>query len=413
MEGIKKRDSSFTKCKNNLKNILLKNDSIQSIYIDILEKDDFFIKTNIRINNEIKTFNIPLIKKNKKMNENSLKNLNQNKISTSEFIDSDVESEKDEENNKSESIYNNFVDSNIVDDCNTIENDILYDQADELIVNKNIISSISDASLAESNICENISKSSNSLNIEFNEHPPFCDVNIDTKKDEISITESITKNVSFIKEHYDIIESINDQDDINKIKNTQNFSSVSKLDDQYDELIKNKNTEINISNDNSNGIEYLPDDEFQPLDDSDWKDPYYTEYPDAFACDDCYHTNVLLEKTTFELNKILLENREIEKKLIISLNAQKVLQERIIKYDSTKLLVEFKKTNENFVKISNLSQEPIKEIQNIIETLSKMNPKKVSEFINKNIINYENKFKNYLNDIIQIKNKQEKSIMDL
>lgn len=46
-------DSSFTKCKNNLKNILLKNNSIESIYIDILENIVFYVKLNI--NNQIKT----------------------------------------------------------------------------------------------------------------------------------------------------------------------------------------------------------------------------------------------------------------------------------------------------------------------------------------------------------------------
>lgn len=69
-----KRDSSFTLCKNNLKNILLKNNSIEFIHIDILDKDDFSIKTKINI----KFFEIPLIKKERKVNENSLKNITDN-----------------------------------------------------------------------------------------------------------------------------------------------------------------------------------------------------------------------------------------------------------------------------------------------------------------------------------------------
>lgn len=64
-----KRDSSFTLCKNN---------SIEFIHIDILDKDDFSIKTKININNKIKFFEIPLIKKERKVNENSLKNITDN-----------------------------------------------------------------------------------------------------------------------------------------------------------------------------------------------------------------------------------------------------------------------------------------------------------------------------------------------
>lgn len=85
---IKTSDSSFTKCKNNLKNILLKNNSIESIYIDILENIVFYVKLNI--NNQIKIFDIPLLKKEKNINEKP----SDNKIKTTEYVGSDIESDE-------------------------------------------------------------------------------------------------------------------------------------------------------------------------------------------------------------------------------------------------------------------------------------------------------------------------------
>lgn len=222
----------------------------------------------------------------------------------------------------------------------------------------------------------------------------FIDTDIDTENiDDHNNTEIPIENISMSSN------SLNTK--INEI--TKIDTPI--LNDQDDDHIENKNMKnVNIFcndkiNVNSNEIEYLP------LDDLDWKDQYYTEYPDAFACEDCYHTNILLEKKDEEIKNSLLEIDDIGNKLLISLEKQKKLQEKIISFDSNKVLVEFKNTNKKFVKITKISEESIKEMKNIIETLLKMNPKKVCEFINKNIKNYENKFSKYLNDIIEIKDK--------
>lgn len=64
---VKTRDSSYTLCKGLVKNILEKNDHVTFIKIDILEINDLTIKTNININDNIRSFDIILNKKKKEM----------------------------------------------------------------------------------------------------------------------------------------------------------------------------------------------------------------------------------------------------------------------------------------------------------------------------------------------------------
>lgn len=106
---IKYRDSSFTRCKNNLKNIYLKNNSIEFIHIDIIEKYEFSIKTKININNKIKIFDISL--------EHNTKNITPDPTSNDIDINNNIN-----ENTKNKKIYEKKV---LQEQFSSTNNDVL------------------------------------------------------------------------------------------------------------------------------------------------------------------------------------------------------------------------------------------------------------------------------------------------
>lgn len=75
-----KRNSSYTLCKNFIKELFDKYNHIEKINFEILDFSNNSIKTNISINGDVKTFDIILRKKERKVSPKVLHNLkNQNK----------------------------------------------------------------------------------------------------------------------------------------------------------------------------------------------------------------------------------------------------------------------------------------------------------------------------------------------
>lgn len=313
-----KRDCSYTLCKGFIKEAFNKYNNIKQINFDIIDILDNCIKTSIKINGEIRTFDIVLSKKKRKINQVSMNNLK----------------------NKRKNLNNNFnskIDDNI----------------------KNIVI------ISDEEKQKHINDSCSSIIIQ------------NGKKIDIEVKNENTINKKMDLDDKEINENIlNDED-----KNLQDFNNI--------ENNINKNDNLNDKNFNSEGIEY---DDSEPEDWYDYNDPYFKKNPEIFKCEDCYQTNIEKKELFDYAQELIYKNNDLEDENIILKNENKEFKKMIEKDELP--IDKLTKINDKFTELILITHKSFNDINEILSTLEKANPKKIPDIINKNINNYRKKFQN-------------------